>query len=439
MNKLIMNKSIALGFLLASTRLMAQEMDMSSGHTGHMHHAPKAPTAKAPVPKATPKQTKPNAAPKNQPKKTVAQKAIPPKPTPKKVATQQKAPSTTDMSHMNHGSMDTPKTDHGSVLKQPPTSVTPAVSTSTEMDHSSMNHEAMHMPPAASAKDMPKKTDHGHMNHGMSNMQHDGMNHADMQMSGGDMAGMDHGTMNMGKMQGGKAPAGARSPDYSQGRDYGPIAPPHMMGNGVMAGVLFDQFEIARIHDQTTGRYAVKGWVGNDWNRVVVKAEGDIANSKLEESSTELLWRRPLSAFWNTELGIRHDNGEEKNQTWLALGINGVSPYWVELGATFYVGQDNQTALKTEATYDWRILQRLILQPSVEASLYGKTDTERHIGSGLSDITTGLRLRYEVNRQFAPYIGVETARQFGKTADLVKASGEKVQDTYAVAGLRFWF
>lgn len=431
MNKQMMNKSIALGILLASTPLMAQEMDMSSGHTAHMHHATKAPAAKSTVPKA-----KVAVQPKPQAKKTVPKKTAP-KPTPQKAATLQKTAPMADKSHMNHGSMDMPKTEPGSISKQPTAQAMPAVS--AEMDHRTMNHDAMHIPPAVSAKEMPKKTDHRHMNHDMPTMQHDGMNHEDMQMSGGDIAGMDHGTMNMGKMQGGKAPAGARSPDYSQGRDYGPIAPPHMMGNGVMAGVLFDQFEIARINDQTTGRYAVEGWLGNDWNRAVLKAEGDIANSKLEESSTELLWRRPLSAFWNTELGVRHDNGEDKSQTWLAMGINGVSPYWVELGATLYLGEDNQTALKTEATYDWRLLQRLILQPSFEANLHGKTDTERHIGSGLSDITTGLRLRYEINRQFAPYIGVETTRQFGKTADLFKASGEKIQDTYAVAGIRFWF
>ena len=272
------------------------------------------------------------------------------------------------------------------------------------------------------------------------------MDHSGMDMSKGsmDMSHMKHGamsmgSMNMGKMQGGKAPPDARSPDYSQGRDFGPIPPPKMMGNGIMGSVLFNQLEVASSQGKINSGYDVDAWVGTDWNRLALKAEGEAADSKLEDARTELLWRKPVDIFWNTELGVRHDSGKEKRRTWLALGINGMSPYWLDLSATAYVANQNRAALRLEATYDWRITQRVILQPTVETNLYSKDDAERDIGKGLSDLQAGLRLRYEVTRRFAPYIGVESTYQYGRTADMLRAKGESTNNAVVVAGVRLWF
>ena len=285
----------------------------------------------------------------------------------------------------------------------------PVLSAEAEMDHSSMHMGDMDM--GDSSMDM------SHMNHGAMSM----------------------GSMDMGRMQGGKVPLDARSPDYSQGRDFGPIAPPKMMGNGIMKSVLINQFEVANSQGKINGGYDVDAWLGTDWNRLALKAEGETADSKLEDARTELLWRKPVDIFWNTELGVRHDSGKEKRRTWLALGINGMSPYWLDLGATAYFANQNRAALRLEAAYDWRITQRLLLQPSVETHLYGKDDLERDIGKGLSDLHAGLRLRYEVTRQFAPYIGVESTYSYGRTADMLRAKSESTHNTVVVAGVRLWF
>ena len=299
-----------------------------------------------------------------------------------------------DMSKMDHGSMDM---SDGS------------------MDKSKMDHDSMNM--GSGSMDM-SKMDHGSMNTGNGSMDMSKMDHDSMNMGSGsmDMSKMDHGSMNMGgmqmgKMQGGSAPANARSPDYSQGRDFGPIAPPEMMGNGMMMSMLFNQLEVASNHGKTIGGYDIDAWVGSDWNRIALKAEGDTTNSKLEDARTELLWRKPVDIFWNTELGVRQDSGVGKGRTWLALGLNGISPYWLDLGATVYFGDESRSALRLEATYDWRISQRLILQPTFETNLYSKDDPARDVGKGLSDVQAGLRLRYEITRQFAPYIGLETVHQ----------------------------
>ena len=298
----------------------------------------------------------------------------------------------------------------------------------SKMDHSTMNM-------ASDTMDMSKGSmDMAHMDHGAMEM---GKNATTMPTM--DHGSMTQGTMKMGPMQGGSAPADARDPDYSQGRDFGPIAPPHMMGNGVMTSIRVNQLEVSHRADQTRGGYDLEAWVGTDWNRAVLKAEGEIAHHKLTDARTELLWRRPVDAFWNGELGIRQDSGSGPDRTWLALGVNGISPYWLELGATVYVGDNSRAALRLEATYDWRLTQRLILQPTLETNLYSKDDPARDIGQGLSDLQAGLRLRYEITRQFAPYIGVETQQQYGKTAELRRADNEPTHQTTALAGVRLWF
>ena len=176
------------------------------------------------------------------------------------------------------------------------------------------------------------------------------------------------------------------------------------------------------------------------FNRFVIKAEGDISNGTLEESSTDLLWGHALNAYFDTQLGIRLDNYRDgKDRRWLAMGVQGLAPYWFELDVAAYVGEDGRTAFTAQAEYELLLTQKLILQPRAELNLYGKDDLDNGLGSGLSDLALGLRLRYEFNRQFAPYIGVEWTDTYGDTADYRRSAGRDTSDTQFVAGLRFWF
>ncbi|MEG0558519.1 MAG: copper resistance protein B, partial [Comamonas sp.] len=185
--------------------------------------------------------------------------------------------------------------------------------------------------------------------------------------------------------------------------------------------------------------YDLQAWFGTSFNKAVIKAEGDIAKGKLEESRTELLWSRAFTSYWDTQLGLRLDNGSGPSRQWLAVGVQGLAPYWFELETTAYIGNGGRTALRLNASYELLLTQRLILEPRAELQFYGKDDPERRIGRGLSEASAGLRLRYEFSRQFAPYIGVERSGSFGRTADYVRAEGGRSQQTRWVAGVRFWF
>ena len=257
------------------------------------------------------------------------------------------------------------------------------------------------------------------------------------------LAQMDHGDM---QMQGGSAPADARDPHaYSDGYTLteGPYAQPgprqlKLADEHAFWSVLGDRLEYQEDSDSTV--YDIQAWYGTTYNRLVIKVEGDIADGTLEESSTELLWGHALNAYFDTQFGVRLDQYDEgKDRQWLAIGMQGLAPYWFELDVTAYVGDDGRTALSAEAEYELLLTQRLILQPRAELNLYGKDDLDNRLGSGLSDLALGLRLRYEFSRQFSPYIGVEWTDTYGDTADYRRAAGQDTSGTQFVAGLRFWF
>ena len=267
-------------------------------------------------------------------------------------------------------------------------------------------------------------------------------------MKNADNSGMDHSGMQTDmQMQGGSAPPNARDPNaYSGGftLQSGPYALGatqrlRLADEESFGSVLFDNFEAVRSGGNSSGAYDVLARFGRDYNKLVIKGEGEVASGKLQNARTEGLWSHAVSTFWDAQLGLRQDSGVGPDRTWLAFGMQGLAPYWFAVDAAAYAGAGGRTALRLGAEYELLVTQRLIVQPRVEANFYGKSDTARDIGKGFSDLTAGIRVRYEFSRQFAPYVGVEWANRFGETADLARAVGEPTRSTRFVAGVRFWF
>ena len=244
--------------------------------------------------------------------------------------------------------------------------------------------------------------------------------------------------MSMDSMQGGSAPVDARSPDYSDGVGYGSMNP-HMHGKRAIGMLLFDQLEAVDGHNGDGQSFELSGWYGQDLNKLWLRSEGDVSHGKIEGGDVEAFWNHAIATYWGTNLGVRHDLGAGPNRDWLAYGVEGLAPYWFKLEATGYVGESGRTAARLRANYEVLFSQRLILEPELEFNLYGKDDPARRIGSGLSDVSLGLRLRYEIRREFAPYIGINWVRRVGTTADYARADGQHVFDQQFVAGIRIWF
>ena len=256
------------------------------------------------------------------------------------------------------------------------------------------------------------------------------------------MPDMNHGGMDMGSMpmQGGSAPPAARDPNaYADGYDFGPLMPPHLSDQHRYAAVLANRFEGAWTSERSTAAYDLKAWYGKSYDHALLKAEGDVDNGVMQDARTELMWSHAVAAHWDTQLGARYDSGVDPSRGWLAFGVEGLAPYWFDVEASAYAGDQGRSALRVAATYELLWTQRLILQPRFEANFYGKPDPERRQGAGLSDLAAGLRLRYEIRREFAPYIGIEWTGQFGASADFARADGRDPEETRYVAGVRFWY
>ncbi|GAB1407979.1 copper resistance protein B [Thermomonas brevis] len=255
-----------------------------------------------------------------------------------------------------------------------------------------------------------------------------------------DHSQMDHSTMDHGD----DARTPPREPipavtDADRTAAFPPVHAHHQHGTSIHHYTLIDRLEVADGGHGGELGWETGGWIGGDVQKLWWRSEGHAADGKVARGSVEALYGRGIRAWWDVVAGVRHDFGAGPSRNWLGVGVQGLAPYKFEVSATAYVGEQGRTALVAEAEYDTLLTNRLILQWRAEASAYGKDDPALGIGRGLSSVEAGLRLRYEITRQFAPYIGIEHERAFGGTARLRRATGDAAGDTRAVAGLRIWF
>lgn len=213
--------------------------------------------------------------------------------------------------------------------------------------------------------------------------------------------------------------------------------PSHMEITHYVSSILGERLEYDT--DERRGDYAIRAWHGTSFNRAVLKTEGSFTQGDTYENSTQLLWGRAIAPFWDSLLGVRVDTRSEgKNRSWIAAGLQGLAPYWFDLDATAFVGTQGETEFVLNAEYDLLLTQRLILQPHAEITVRGDDDAVNRLGKGLSSASLGLRLRYEFSRQFAPYIGVESDKNYGNTASFLRAVNMRNRETRYFLGVRFW-
>lgn len=213
-----------------------------------------------------------------------------------------------------------------------------------------------------------------------------------------------------------------------------------VMDNGIFTHALLDQLEGRWNGRNNEFRYDGQLWSGTDLNKLWLKSEGTVTNrGRFTDGQHEVLYDRAISSYFDFQAGVRVDLDSGPTRTWAAFGIQGLALYFFDLEATAYVSDRGRFAGRLKASYDLFLTQRLILQPEVELNLYGKSDAARGTGSGLSDIDTGLRLRYEITRKLAPYIGVAYAGRFFQSAEFARHEGESPDDLRFVFGVRTWF
>lgn len=186
-------------------------------------------------------------------------------------------------------------------------------------------------------------------------------------------------------------------------------------------------------------RWEVEGWYGGDLNRFAFKTEGEgQSGDGVEAAEVQLLYSRAVARYTDVQVGVRYEL-EPRSRAYAVLAVDAMFPYWFEAEGSLFLSEKGDLLARVEGSYEFRLAQRLVLQPRAELDFAAQDIARSEIGSGLSKGEFGLRLRYEVRREFAPYIGVSYERKFGGTADFVRAHGEKTGSTTVVVGLRAWF
>lgn len=449
----------------------AQDMD-HGGHAGHdmggmMHDMPMAkPTPKPPV------KPKPKPAAKPAPKAKAAKAHAHPAPASAPTRSR-RAPDTStppaappsSASHAGHGSSASPPAtgmaadhggmDHGDMAPSAPAPEAAAPDGQQVMDHQGMDHGEMEQMDHGAVD--PEPMDHSTINHDAM-----GQRRMDASPTASPAAGTehamdsdhvmtDHGAMNHGTggtaLPAGDAPPPPQPTTWAADGAHDPADMARVRaalwkehGGATLSQLMFNLAEY-RMHKGRDGfRWDGEAWMGGDINRVVIRTEGEATAGKgVDSAEIQALYSRAIGPYFNLQAGVRQDITPHPARTYASIGVEGLAPYWFDVEATLFLSNKGDMLGRVEGYYDQRITQRLILQPRVELNLAAQDVAENGIGAGLSDAELGLRLRYEIAREFAPYIGISHDRKFGDTARFARALGEERSSTSFVTGIRFWF
>lgn len=217
---------------------------------------------------------------------------------------------------------------------------------------------------------------------------------------------------------------------------------PHVLAGGkddpLLSLVKIDQLEW-RYGDEDPAVLEAEAWLGYDLNKLWIKADVERVNGTNEKAELQLLYGRAVAPFWDVQIGLRHDVDPQPKRHWAVIGFQGVSPYYIDIDAALFIGESGRSAFRFEAEYEKMITQRIAFIPDLELNFSAQTDLETDVGSGLSSSEFGLRLAYEIKREFAPYIGVNWEAKHGATKRIASQHGENTEDTQWLMGIHAWF
>jgi copper resistance protein B len=251
-----------------------------------------------------------------------------------------------------------------------------------------------------------------------------------------------------------KAVAGAKVPAMEDRVDAETQSPPGVVGKNWpepvedsmrFRSLLVNQLEYQMNEGDDTLGWDAVGWYGGDYNRLWLKTEGEwrVSGERGGEAEFQALYGRLIAPFWDFRAGLRYDQfsgaGFDRSRGFAVIGLQGLARYRFELEPALFISQDGDVSARLTATYDLLLTQRLILQPRLDFDAAVQSAKKFGVGEGVNSVGLGLRLRYEITREFAPYIGVQWLNRFDETADLARRGGGRAEDLAAVFGARLWF
>lgn len=389
--------------MLITILLLGTATPALAQHAGHNMPMPKPNTTATPKPKpASLPAAKAPAQAKKQTANPVQRAAAKPKPTPVAAPPSVEA---TDHGTMDHSQMNRSQTPEP--VDQSPMS--DGAMDKPEMDNSQMDHRAMPAQPV----------DHSTMEHGEMAMP---IPNAPPPAAAGS-----------GPARGAEAIWGAD--EMRASRD----ALIDETGNQSLFWFQGDRVEFRAREGRNGYLWDVQGFYGGDIDKFWFKSEGEGSfGEPIESAEVQALWSRAIAPFFDLQAGVRQDLAGP-SRTHAVVGIQGLAPYLFEVDAAAFFSNKGDFTARIEAELDQKITQRLILQPRGEIGLSAQDIPELGIGAGIDKIELGVRLRYEIAREFAPYVGIDQEWKIGGSADFARLAGEDPSTTNYVVGVRFWF
>ena len=294
-----------------------------------------------------------------------------------------------------------------------------------EMDHCAMGHLPPEQCPPKEEAPAPESESMDH-----SQMDHSGMAHppaATLPRSGPPPRALEGPQHAADEIYGAQTMARARATNHAT------------HGDRKTGTLLVERLEARLVESEDGFLWDAQGWYGGDIDKVVLKTEGEgSVEEGVEDAEVQLLWGHAIGPYFDLQAGARLDL-EPETRSHLVLGVQGLAPYMFHVDGALFLSDRGDLTARLEGEYDYKLTQRLILQPRAELELAAQDVPERELGAGLTKIETGLRLRYEIAREFAPYVGIGYEAKLGETADIGRAAGEDPDGFAVLLGVRAWF
>lgn len=214
----------------------------------------------------------------------------------------------------------------------------------------------------------------------------------------------------------------------------------HHHGMSAQTALMVDRLELQNSDDVQAGVWDADIWHGGDLNKLWIKTEGayDFEHGAVEEAEVQLLWSRAVLPFFDVQTGLRHDF-EPSGRTHAVIGLQGETPYRIKTDGALFLSQDGDLTAGLELEYELALTQRLHLSPRAELSWSAQESRDMELGEGFTHAEFGMRLSYDVIREFSPYVGVEWQGSLGETKDLIRAAGSDADRTVFLIGIKGWY
>lgn len=216
-----------------------------------------------------------------------------------------------------------------------------------------------------------------------------------------------------------------------------------MMDNHTYTFLMIDRLEYSSVNGPNALVWDGQGYIGKDLKKFWFKTEGEALTVEKEgEMEFQGLYSRAISPYFDVQAGLRYDiaysQATSRSRGFAVMGLQGLAPYFFEMDGSIAVSQAGDISASFEAEYDLPITQRIFGQPRIATNIAVQEVEKWGVGSGFNNIQLGYRLRYEIRRQFAPYMGISWNRKLGKTADFTRDEGGRASTFGLVGGVRLW-